>query len=135
MGDLGRTRILAGAAALVAVGAGLGVRALGGGDVGKYAGDALYTVLVVALVVLVVPRVRPVVAAGVGLGFSWGVEFFQLTGGPAAMAAHSGLARLVFGTTFNAPDLFWYAVGAVAGWAGHRAVRAKGRGQSLATTG
>ncbi|MEU5218976.1 DUF2809 domain-containing protein [Streptomyces sp. NPDC020807] len=134
MGDLVRTRVLAGVAALAAVGAGLGIRAVATGEVAKYAGDALYTVLVTALVVLVAPRARPSAAAGVALGFSWGVELFQLTGLPAAMSAHSTLARLVFGTTFNAPDLFWYAIGAAVGWAGHRAVRAGGgRDQSLGT--
>jgi uncharacterized protein YfiM (DUF2279 family) len=38
---------------------------------------------------------------------------------PAALSAHSALARLVLGTTFNAPDLFWYAVGAAVGYAIH----------------
>ncbi len=78
---------------------------------------------------------RPVVAAGVALGFSCAVELFQLTGVPAELAARSTLARLVLGTTFNAPDLFWYATGAAAGWAAHRAVGARGgEDQSLGTT-
>ncbi|MGW6418682.1 ribosomal maturation YjgA family protein [Streptomyces sp. NPDC055055] len=135
MGDLVRVRVLAGGAALATVGAGLGIRATGSGDVAKYAGDALYTVLVAALVVLVAPRVRPAVSAGVALGFSWGMELFQLTGVPAELALRSTMARLVFGTTFNAPDLFWYAIGAAVGWAGHRAVcaRSDGRRQALGT--
>ncbi|MFG2871355.1 DUF2809 domain-containing protein [Streptomyces sp. NPDC048338] len=131
-----RTRVAAGAAALLTVAAGLGIRSAASGVVAKYAGDALYTVLVLTLVVLLAPRVRPAVAAGIALGFSVAVEFFQLTGVPAELAARSALARLVLGTSFNAPDLLWYAIGAVVGWAVHRAVRPRADAdQSLATTG
>ncbi|MCH0538295.1 DUF2809 domain-containing protein [Streptomyces sp. MUM 203J] len=115
-----RTRSAAGAAAVLTVAAGLGVRSAATGVVAKYAGDALYTVLVLALVVLVAPRLRPWAAAGWALGISWAVELFQLTGVPAALAAHPVVgtpARLVLGTSFNTPDLFWYGVGAAAGWA------------------
>ncbi|MFG2617126.1 DUF2809 domain-containing protein [Streptomyces sp. NPDC048507] len=104
----------AGAAALT-VGAGLGLRAVATGDVAKYGGDALYAVLVLALVVLAAPRLSPPRAAATALALSWAVEFFQLTPVPAALGAHSTAARLVLGSTFNAPDLFWYAVGAAAG--------------------
>ncbi|NEB99644.1 hypothetical protein G3I58_16920, partial [Streptomyces anulatus] len=45
------------------------------------------------------------------------------TGVPAQWSAHSAAARLVFGSTFNAPDLFWYAVGAAAAWAVHTGAR------------
>ncbi|MGW1316947.1 ribosomal maturation YjgA family protein [Streptomyces sp. NPDC002426] len=116
------------AAALVTVAAGLGVRAAAGGDaaggdVAKYAGDALYTVLIHTLVVLLAPRVRPLAAAGIALAFSWAVELAQLTGVPADLARHSTVARLVLGSTFNAPDLLWYAVGAALAWAVHRGLR------------
>ncbi|WP_051715360.1 ribosomal maturation YjgA family protein [Streptomyces bikiniensis] len=132
--DRVRTRLWAGGAALVVVAVGLGVRSTGSGAVAEYPGDALYTVLVLALVVLLAPRVRAGVAAGTALGFSCAVELFQLSGVPAELAAHSVLARLVFGTSFNAPDLFWYAVGAVFGWAVHRAVRTrKGVDQAFGT--
>ncbi|MFF9350994.1 DUF2809 domain-containing protein [Streptomyces sp. NPDC014734] len=104
-------------AAMVTVAAGLGVRAVAGGDVAKYAGDALYTVLICALVFLAAPRARPAVAAGTALAVSWAVEFLQLTDLPADLSRHSTVARLVLGSTFNAPDLFWYAVGAGAAWA------------------
>ncbi|MEU0135179.1 DUF2809 domain-containing protein [Streptomyces sp. NPDC006296] len=113
-------RAAAAAVALVTVAAGLGVRAAAGGDVAKYAGDALYTVLVHILVVLLVPRVRPLTAAVTALAFSWAVELAQLTGVPAELARQSTAARLVLGSTFNAPDLFWYAVGAALAWAVHR---------------
>ncbi|MFC8493567.1 DUF2809 domain-containing protein [Streptomyces sp. NPDC057235] len=129
-----RTRLWAGGAALVVVAVGLGARSTGSGIVAEHAGDALYTVLVMTLVVLLAPRVEAGAAAGTALGFSCAVELFQLSGVPAELAAHSTLARLVFGTSFNAPDLFWYAVGAVFGWAVHRAVRARrGADQSFGT--
>ncbi|MFB4422705.1 DUF2809 domain-containing protein [Streptomyces sp. QL37] len=110
-------RAVAAAAALVTVAAGLGIRATADGDLAKYAGDALYTVLIHILVVLLVPRVRPMTAAGVALAFSWAVELAQLTGVPAELARRSAVARLVLGSTFNAPELLWYAVGAALAWA------------------
>ncbi|MFI0421834.1 DUF2809 domain-containing protein [Spongiactinospora sp. 9N601] len=122
-GGAGRTRLAAGAAALVTVAAGLGVRALAEGDFAKYAGDALYTLLIYALVVVAAPRVRPPVAALVAAGVSWLVEFAQLTGVPAALSQESLPARLVLGTTFNPPDLFWYAVGAACGLIAHTLAR------------
>ncbi|MCF4119548.1 DUF2809 domain-containing protein [Antribacter sp. KLBMP9083] len=108
-----RTRLIPAGAAAVTLAAGLGARAALDGDVAKYAGDALYTVLVFWLVLLVSPRTRPVRAAVLAFGVSATIELFQLTGVPADLAQQSALARLVFGTTFNAPDLFWYLVGAV----------------------
>ncbi|WP_328905208.1 DUF2809 domain-containing protein [Streptomyces sp. NBC_00234] len=125
MSGVGRVRLVAAGAAVLTVAAGLGVRAVAGGDVAKYAGDALYTVLIHVLVVLIAPRVSPRVAAGTALAFSWAVEFAQLTGLPAELSARSTAARLVLGSTFNAPDLLWYGVGALAAgcvhaWAGRR---------------
>ncbi|NUW37715.1 DUF2809 domain-containing protein [Nonomuraea sp. SMC257] len=99
-------------AAVLTVAAGLGVRALTGGAFAKVAGDALYTVLIYALVVLAVPRVRPVTAALVAAGLSWVIEFAQLADVPPVL-------RPVLGSTFNPPDLLWYAVGAAAGWVVH----------------
>ncbi|WP_137993441.1 DUF2809 domain-containing protein [Streptomyces vilmorinianum] len=127
MGSHARTRLVACAAAVLTVAVGLGIRSVASGLVAKYAGDALYTVLILTLVVLLAPRVRPVTAAGIALGFSCAVELFQLSGVPAELAEHSTLARLVLGTSFNAPDLFWYAIGAAVGWAVHRAVAGRVR--------
>ncbi|WP_077800816.1 DUF2809 domain-containing protein [Streptomyces sp. JHA26] len=111
-----RVRLAAGAAALVTVGAGTGLRAVSEGEVAKYGGDALYTLLLLALVLLAAPRTTPWKAAAVALAASWGVEFLQLTGLPAGLSRRSTAARLVLGSTFNAPDLLWYAVGAAVGW-------------------
>ena len=108
------------AAAVLTVAAGLSVRALLVGDPAKYVGDALYALLIFWLVLVVAPRTRGHVAAVVAFGISVAVELFQLTSVPAALGAHSALARLVLGTTFNAPDLPFYAVGAAVGWLLHR---------------
>jgi hypothetical protein len=99
-------------AAALTVAAGLGVRLLWDGPVPKYAGDALYTVLIYTLILLVRPRVRPPAAALVSAGLSWAIEFAQLGEIPAIL-------RPVLGSTFNPPDLLWYAVGAAAAWAAH----------------
>lgn len=117
-----RTRLAASAAVVLAVGAGLGLRAVAAGSPAKYGGDALYTVLIFALIVLALPRVTALRAAVGALAVSWIVEFLQLTGVPAELSRHSTVARLVLGSTFNAPDLFWYAVGAAVGWLAHTAV-------------
>ncbi|MFE7560920.1 DUF2809 domain-containing protein [Kitasatospora sp. NPDC057500] len=114
-------------AAGVTVAAGLGVRAVAGGEAAKYAGDALYTVLLYALAVLVAPRMRPWAAAAWAAGLSWAVELFQLTGVPDGLARHSVFARLVLGSTFNPPDLFWYLAGAGLAALAHRGARTAGR--------
>ncbi|MEU7862134.1 DUF2809 domain-containing protein [Nonomuraea sp. NPDC049141] len=100
------------AAAVVTVMAGLGVRLLWDGPFAKYSGDALYTVLIYLLIVLVLPRVRPVWAALGATGLSWAIEFAQLWEIPP-------LLRPLLGSTFNPPDLFWYAVGAAVAGAVH----------------
>ncbi|MFE6887777.1 DUF2809 domain-containing protein [Streptomyces sp. NPDC057694] len=102
-----RWRALGGA--VVTVAAGLTVRASADGDFAKYAGDALYTVLVCCVVVLLAPRLRTGVAAGIALAFSWAVEFWQIAGIPAFL-------QPVLGSTFNPPDLLWYFVGAGLYW-------------------
>lgn len=97
-------------AALV-LAAGLAVRAWFDGPFAKYAGVALYATFAFGLVLVVAPRLAPWWAAAVALAWSWTVEFAQLTPWPAALSERSGLARLVLGSTFNAPDLAAYLVG------------------------
>jgi uncharacterized protein DUF2809 len=118
-----RTRLLAVLMTVATVVAGLSVRALTDGWFGKYAGDALYTVLVYALIVLIWPRVSPVRAAAGALAFSWAIEFAQLTSIPAALSEVSVAARLVLGSTFGAADLVAYTVGAILVAAAHTLVR------------
>jgi hypothetical protein len=99
---------------------GLGVRAFTAGDFAKYAGVALYTTLIYALLAL---WLRPLWASLAATAFSWAIELFQLTGIPADLSAHHLLARLILGSTFNPPDLFWYAIGAALGAATIRGKR------------
>lgn len=125
-----RIRLAAAGAAVMTVGMGLGLRAVAAGNVAKYGGDALYTILLLTLVVLVRPRVTPLRAAASALTVSWAVEFLQLSQVPAELSQRSTLVRLMLGSTFNPPDLFWYTVGAAAGWLSHATVRSfpTGRG-------
>jgi hypothetical protein len=129
-----RTRVAALVAATLILVAGLTVRAVTTGGFAKYAGVTLYAALVYALVVALAPRLRPLWTAGVAAAFCWLVEFAQLTPVPADLSARSGLARLVLGSTFHPPDLFWYVAG-VAAMAGFDAVirRAVARGPGRAT--
>ncbi|MFE3455863.1 DUF2809 domain-containing protein [Nonomuraea sp. NPDC059194] len=106
---MSRTRILIFAAVTIILG--LSTRPLS-----KYAGDAFYTVLLYWIVVFAAPRIRPVWAAAVALGASWVIEFAQLLNLPRVLAP-------VLGSTFNPPDLFWYAVGAAAACAFDLTVR------------
>ncbi|GAA4587281.1 hypothetical protein GCM10023194_35730 [Planotetraspora phitsanulokensis] len=103
-------------AAVVTIAAGLLIRAFLDGPFAKYAGDALYTVLLYLLVLLAVPAARPSRVAAISLAASWLIEFSQLLDLPA-------IARPILGSTFNPPDLLWYAVGAGAAWVIHAGVR------------
>lgn len=90
--EWGRRAGAAGAAALTVV-AGLGCRAVAYGAVAKYAGDALYTVLICALAAVLAPCARPFAVAGAGLLFSWAVELAlrgarRCAGGPLGPSAH-----------------------------------------------
>jgi hypothetical protein len=122
---------------------GLGVRMVTDGPFAKYAGIALYAAFIYTLVVVVGPRTRPFVAALISLAACWAIEFAQLTPLPASLSARSVLLRLVFGTTFNLPDLAWYAVGVALAAAaslayGHRGHGHRGyghRGYGRATAG
>lgn len=129
MGARTRTRLVTATVAVGTICAGLGIRGVAGGDVAKYGGVALYTVLVYVLGVLVAPRVRPLVAGSCAFAFSCAVEFLQLTGVTAGPAGRSVVVRLVFGSTFNAPDLLWYAVGAAVAALVHTSVRRRRTGQ------
>jgi hypothetical protein len=112
-------------AAAVTVAAGLSTRGLPAGLPRDALGDALYTVLVYCLVLLAAPRARPVLAAAVAAGFSFAVEFAQLTGVPADAARHVPAARLVLGTGFSAADLLWYTAGTAFAAAIHHRLRAR----------
>ncbi|RJL30355.1 DUF2809 domain-containing protein [Bailinhaonella thermotolerans] len=108
-------------AALVTVAAGLGVRALLDGGVAKYGGDLLYAVLVHWVILFCRPRWRPPVVGGLAAAVCWVIEFAQLGEIPAVL-------RPVLGSTFNAPDLFWYLVGAALATAAHAFWARRARG-------
>ncbi|APR82914.1 integral membrane protein [Minicystis rosea] len=91
--------------------AGLGARAMLGGLAAKLAGDALYTVLVYILVLMVRPETSIRRAFAVAVGVSFAVEFAQLTPYPAILAKKHVLFRLVLGTTFGLVDLAGYVIG------------------------
>ncbi|MFJ5927009.1 DUF2809 domain-containing protein [Kitasatospora sp. NPDC092948] len=109
------------AAAVVALG--LAAPGLLPAAAGALLGGALYTVLLHTLLMAAAPRLRPRTAGAAALAASWAVELFQLTGVPAALSAHSRLARLALGTTFDLSDLLGYTLGAAAAVAVHAAAR------------
>lgn len=112
------------AAALVVVGVGLAARGLPG-VVGDLAGGVLYAALATLLVALAAPAARPAVVGGTALALCVAVELAQLTGLPARAVDAAPPLRYVLGTTFHAPDLAAYAVGACAASAGLLAARAR----------
>lgn len=109
--------MLASAAFFLAVA--LAIRALssgspnGNGNLEQYSGTALYASMADTAVLFLWPRISPLRAGGIAVGFCWLVEFFQLTGIPAALSARSLLARLVLGVQFDLTDVAWYPVGIV----------------------
>ncbi len=95
----------------VVVAAGLAMATLGRGPVADLAGDVLYAVLVHLGMVLIAPRGRPWVHAGLAFVFCAAVECAQLTPWPAVVVDAWWPARFVLGTTFAPLDLVAYAAG------------------------
>jgi len=77
----------------------------------QISGTALYASAFYGGLLMLWPRGRAVVLGLISIGFCWAVEFFQLTGVPATLSAHSVVARLVLGRVFDRSDLAWYVVG------------------------
>ncbi|MBU4213952.1 MAG: DUF2809 domain-containing protein [Actinobacteria bacterium] len=105
-----RPLLVLGAAATIAVG--LVAHRLPG-LLGDMLGGALYAVLIYLLLAVLRPAARPVVLAVAALAVCTVVELAQLTDGPRTAVAAVPVLRLVLGTTFSAPDLLAYALGAV----------------------
>ena len=109
-------------AALLAIAAGVLSRVARTGVVllDKYAGDALYAALLYLLLRAGWPRWRARHAALISLILMAGIESFQLTGIPAAMARSGSvllkIGAIVLGTGFAWRDLLAYAVGIGAVW-------------------
>jgi hypothetical protein len=107
----------------------LAIRALTDGRLEQYSGTALYASMVYAGVLFLWPRMSPLPAAAIAIGFCWAVECAQLTGIPASLSARSLLARLVLGVQFDPADLLWYPVGVVPLVAVHQLLRARATGR------
>lgn len=94
--------------------AGLGIHLLAPDTAASdVAGDVLYTLLVYALLMLVVPRLPAWGVAGATLAWCTAVELFQLTGLPELWAVSFRPVVLVLGTVFDPRDLAVYAVAAI----------------------
>jgi hypothetical protein len=108
-----RSRLLAALSAVGLVALGLAVSRLST-PLADPVGDAVYAAFVSALLVVVAPRARPGVTAGVALALCVLVELAQLTGLPARVVDAVPVARYALGTTFAAVDLLAYAAGVAA---------------------
>ena len=100
------------------VGLGLASRAYDGlfpNALGKYPGDALWTVAVYLGWKLVVPAMVPWKLGLMALGQSFGVEFLQLYHAPWLDGIRGNyFGHLLLGSTFNSMDLVAYSVGTTA---------------------
>lgn len=106
-------RLLALGAVALILGLGLGIRAASDGWLAQHSGTALYASMIYAGLFALWPRLSPVRAGVLAIGVCWAVEFFQLTGIPAALSERSLLARLVLGSQFDWTDIAWYPVGVI----------------------
>jgi len=100
----------------VVIGLGLASRAYDGlfpNALGKYPGDALWTVAVYLGWKLVFPAMEPWKLGLMALGQSFGVEFLQLYHAPWLDGIRRNrFGHLLLGSTFNPMDLVAYSVGA-----------------------
>ena len=100
----------------VVIGLGLASRTYDGlfpNALGKYPGDALWTVAVYLGWKLVFPAMAPWKLGLMALGQSFGVEFLQLYHAPWLDGIRGNrFGHLLFGSTFNPMDLVAYSVGA-----------------------
>lgn len=95
----------------IVIALGLSSRRILHGHPAKLAGDALYTVLLYVLVLVVRPDASPRRAAAIAIGASFAVELLQLTPYPAWLSSKHVILRLIFGTTFGFEDLLGYVLG------------------------
>jgi hypothetical protein len=99
------------------------------GDLAGLITDALYTVLLYLLLGVIAPRAARLNLGLASFAISAAIELLQLTGVPAQLAGAFPASRLLLGTTFSAPDLVAYAVGAAAAWAADAAISRQARPQ------
>ncbi len=78
----------------------------------KYAGDALWAVVVFLGCGFLHPKLTTARLAALSVVIAWSVEFLQLYHTPWLDAVRSTrLGTLTLGNTFNAPDLIAYVIG------------------------
>lgn len=90
---------------------------------GQPLGVALWCTLVYWLVVVLRPGIRPRAALLTASAIGVGVELFQLTGIPRAVASEIALSRWVLGAGYETSDLPMYPIGAVLAWCVHSVLR------------
>ncbi|OLT50432.1 DUF2809 domain-containing protein [Cellulosimicrobium sp. CUA-896] len=130
-----RRRTAAGVALTLVVVAGLVVATQVPDPVGDVGGDVLYAAAAYALAVLVLPRARTVVVAGLALGWCWAVEALQATGLAAALNDEVPPAAWLLGSTFAVRDLVCYAAGVGLALAADATIRRSGVARTGATAG
>ncbi len=82
----------------------------------KYGGDALWALLVFCGFGFLFATISPLRLAIVSLGFAWAIEFSQLYHAPWFDSIRAlRIGHLVFGSTFNPPDLLAYLAGVAVG--------------------
>jgi len=106
-----RSRAAVAVVVCVVVLVGLAARFLLPDPVGDVIGGVLYAGLIFLLCILVRPRAPTITLSVVALAVTLGIEFFQLTPGPAAATEAFWPSRLVLGTGFSAMDLVTGTVG------------------------
>jgi len=89
--------------------------------IAKYGGDALWALLVFFLFGFVFNRISITRLILISICFAWAIEFSQLYHAPWIDSIRSTrLGHLIFGFTFNAPDLIAYLTGVAIGAASER---------------
>jgi glycopeptide antibiotics resistance protein len=81
-------------------------------------GNVAYETLLILLLLLIVPKMKPIAAAISVCLFSFVIEFSQLSRDPILVAARSNLlGRLILGNGFTWEDFPLYVLGSLVGWA------------------
>ena len=81
-------------------------------------GNVAYETLLILLLLLIVPKMKPIAAAISVCLFSFVIEFSQLFQDPILVAARSNLlGRMILGNGFTWEDFPLYVLGSLIGWA------------------
>lgn len=81
-------------------------------------GNVAYETLLILLLLLIVPKMKPIAAAISVCLFSFIIEFSQRSHDPILVAARSNLlCRLILGNGFTWEDFPLYMLGSLVGWA------------------